>query len=114
MCYKIREDDIIHTRNTQIKDIADFLQKVLPQPSKKVRFKSEQHSDGENPRKRRLSFAPSPEDVYESLPSNYSSEFYVTPKKSEIPNDDDDDATDVSEEHVRTFGREHFGELVTP
>jgi hypothetical protein len=47
---KLREDEIKH--NTQIKAIADFLQKVLPQPSKKVSFKSEQHSDSENPRKR--------------------------------------------------------------
>jgi hypothetical protein len=84
--HKIREDVIKH--NTQIKVIADFLQKVLPQQqqSKKVSFKSEpQHTDdGENPRKRWHSFAPSPENVYESLPSTSSPVFYETPKKSKI------------------------------
>jgi uncharacterized protein with gpF-like domain len=45
---KIREEKIRH--NTQIKVIADFLQKGLPQlQNKKVSFKSEQqHFDGEN------------------------------------------------------------------
>jgi hypothetical protein len=76
-------------------------------------LKSEQ-DDGENPRKRRLSFAPRPEDVYESLPSTSSSVFYETPKKSKIQSDDDNDATEVSPEHQRTFGRENFGELVSP
>jgi hypothetical protein len=36
---KLREDEIRH--NTQIRGIADFLQKFLPQQSKKVSFKSE-------------------------------------------------------------------------
>jgi hypothetical protein len=68
---KIREDEIKH--NTQVKAIADFLQKVLQhqQQSKKVSFKSES-DDSENP------IAQSPEDVYESLPSTSS---FETPKK---------------------------------
>jgi hypothetical protein len=106
---KLREDEIKH--NTQIKAIADFLQNVFPQPSNKVSFKSEQHSDGENPRKRRLSFAPSPEDVYESLPSTSS---FETHSKVEIQSDDNVDATEVSQEHVRTLSRENFGELASP
>jgi hypothetical protein len=133
MLDEIREDEISH--NTQIKAIADFLQKVFTQQqqqqSKNVRFKTEQqHSDGENhtasSRKRRLTFAPSPETVYESLPSTSTSTppiqdvFYETPKKTgaDIPSDDDVDvATDMSpeiEEHVRKFGRENFGELTSP
>jgi hypothetical protein len=111
---KIREDEIRH--KNQIKAIADFLQKVLPQQqhSKKVSFKPEQqHSDvGENPRKRRLAFAPSPEDVYEPLPS--TSVFYETAKKSKIESDDVSDATEVSPEHVRKFGRANFGALASP
>jgi hypothetical protein len=106
---KLREDEIKH--NTQIKAIADFLQKVLPQASKKVSFKSEQDSDVENTRKRRLSFAPSPEDVYEALSSTSR---FETPCKVEIQSDDDVDATEVSPEHVRTFSRENFGELASP
>jgi hypothetical protein len=102
---KIREDEIKH--NNQLKAIADFLRKVLPQSSEKVSIKSVQ----DNPGKRKLSFAPSSEDVYESLPSTSG---FETPSKVEIQSDNDVDATEVSPEHVRTFGRENFGELASP
>jgi hypothetical protein len=90
-----------------------------------VSFKTEPHSDGEShtTSRRRLSFATSPEAVYESLPSTSSSTLppdvlYETPKSTssvEIQSDDDD--TDVSPEiaeHVRQFGTKHFGELASP
>jgi hypothetical protein len=53
---QIREDQIRH--DTQIKAIADFLQKVLPsqkqpQQSKRVSFKTEPLSDGEEEEKQR-------------------------------------------------------------
>jgi hypothetical protein len=90
---EIREDQIRH--NTQIKAIADFLQKVLrshpQQQSKKVSFKTESLSDPEKHKttsKRRLEFEPSPETVYESLPSTSSTPqdvFYDTPKRSSDP-----------------------------
>jgi hypothetical protein len=121
---KIREDQI--RPNTQIKAIADFLQKVLPQQqqqNKKVTFQSQQqqHSDGENHsasrKRRRLSFAPSPEAVFEWIPSTFSSlpplqdVFYETPKRTsaEIPHDDDDaDVSPEIEEKVSEFGTEIF------
>jgi hypothetical protein len=124
---KIRENEIRH--NTQIKTIADFLQKVLPQQqNKKVSYKSspQQHSDGENhtAKRRSLSFPTSHEVVYESLPSTSSSPppplqdvFYKTSKRTsaEIPSDDDDaDVSPEIEEHVRDFGRDNFGELASP
>jgi hypothetical protein len=121
---EIREDQFRH--NTQIKAIADFLQKVLPQQqqkSKKVSFKTEPHSDGEKhttATKRRLTFEPSPVTVYESLPSTSSSPqdvFYETPKRSsrdEIQSDGDADESPEIEEHVRKFGTENFGELASP
>jgi hypothetical protein len=65
-------------------------------------------------------FEPSPETVYESLPSTSSSPqdvLYETPKISsgaEIQSDDDADGSPEIEEHVRKFGREKFGELASP
>jgi hypothetical protein len=73
-------------------------------------LKSEQ-DDGEIPRKRKFAFSPSSEDVNESLPSTSS---FETSSKVEIESDNDVDATEVSPEHVRTFGRENFGELASP
>jgi hypothetical protein len=103
---EIREDQI--RPNTQIKAIADFLQNVLPsqQQSRKVTFKTGSHSDGKKQTtasKRRLEFEPSPETVYESTSKRSSG--------AEIQSDDDEaDGSPEIEEHVRTFGRENFGE----
>jgi hypothetical protein len=71
----------------------------------------------------RLEFEPSPETLYESLPSTSNKPqgvLYETPKRSsaasEIQSDDDDGADESPEiqEHVRKFGREHFGKIASP
>jgi hypothetical protein len=123
MRHKNREDEI--RRDTQIKAIADFLQKVLPQgqplqqKSKNVSFKTEP-GESRTESRRRLSFAPSPEAVYESLPSTSTlppDVLYETPKSTssvEIQSDDDTDVSPEIAEHVREFGRKHFGELASP
>jgi hypothetical protein len=91
-----------------------------------VSFKTEPLSDGEKhtsaASKRKLEFEPSPETVYESLPSTSSTPrdvFYETPKWSsaaEIQSGEDDDAdgSPKIEENVRIFRRVHFGKIASP
>ena len=111
LCKKIEETDA--KREALIKEIAEFLGKVFPKlTSHQQVFPKTERSDmgAETPRRLKIERVP----VFRSTSSPTSDIVYETTETTDFKiKEEEDEETDIDAE-VKSFGREHYGEIASP